>query len=275
MTIDLIIRNISHILRGIIFCQRTPRRSYRPILWLMLAASVSLSGCGSSGGGNAPAAVAPVARSMPTNIIRTSLNGDHLQYSLSGIVNTTSLSGTATSTITLNASPLDPNGKKQTLETTTINATLANGTPVTSTTNSYTSQDATGTIFEHGDSTSGWVTIPNSGMITSMVSPIVSPYTWVRTATFQNGDTTTATISVGGPVAVTTPLGTFDSYSYTMDVILNASSGSKTTGSEVAYVVPDIGLVKSNVTLTITAANGTVSTSQMNLSLSATNIAYP
>jgi len=239
-----------------------------------LISAIIIGGCAGSDNNNASAASSPPSRPMPTNVIRTELNGDRIQYTVSGIVNTTALSGTASTTVTLGASPLDPYGNKQTLETTTISAT-ANGTPVTSTTNTYTSQDATGTTFEHGDSTSGWITIPTTGLITSIISPVVSPYTWVRTATFQNGDTSTETISIGGPVAVTTPLGTFDSYSYTIDFILNTTSGNKTTGSEVSYLVPDIGLVKSHVTLTTTAANGTVSTTQMNLSLSATNIVYP
>ena len=247
-----------------------------PAIGVILLVSTALYGCaGSSGGGGSTTTPAPIARSMPTNVIRTMLNGDNIQYAVTGNVNGTALTGTATSTVTPNSSPVDPNGNKQTVGTTTINATLSTGATVTSTTNSYISQDASGTIFTHGDSASGWITNPATGFITSMISPVVSPYSWVQTFTYQNGDTTTETISVGGPVAVTTGVGTFDSYTYTIDATTILGAGGKRVSSQISYVVPDIGTVKMVITLTQTAANGSVTTSKFNLSMSATNIAYP
>ncbi len=212
---------------------------------------------------------------MPTNVIRTVLNGDRIQYTVTGSVNGTVLSGTASSTITINGSPADPNGNKQTLGTSTINATLSTGAVITSTSNAYLSQDATGTLFKHGDSVSGWITTPTKGFVTAMPSPVISPYSWVNTFTNQNGDSTTETISIGGPVVVTTGAGTFDCYTFTTDSTQTLAAGGKNVASQVSYIVPDIGTVKTALTLTKTAASGAVTSSQFTLNMSGTNIAYP
>jgi len=235
-----------------------------------------LTGCGGGSGGSG--VVAPTTRAIVTNNLRVFTNGDNIQYSMTGSVTTGGvnfpLTGTATYSITTNSSPLDPTGIARSVNTIAMTGTFSDGTPFSSNSSTYYSQDATGNYNIYGDSTSLWVTSPVSGFVTGLRSPIVSPDSWINSYTQQNGDVTSDTITVIGKATVTTGLGTFETFKIQTDSTVTLAAGGTDVFTEVDYVVPSIGPIKLTISGQSTDAFGAVSTSQFTLIASTTNIAF-
>lgn len=241
-------------------------------------AAALLFGLASCGGGGTPAAVSPSTRPILTSTLRTVNNGDFIQYSISGTVSsggvTSSLTGTASSVFSSNASPLDPSGMQQSTSTVSMTGTLTNGAPFSSNSTAYVSQDAIGTLYVHGKSAGGWITMPASGFITSLSSPIIAPASWTNNYTLQNGDTTSDTITVIGRSTVSTGLGSFETFQVQTTGTTTIAAGGSYQYTQNAYIVPGIGTVKMAIAQTVTDNLGVVSTLSINLNASTTNIAY-
>jgi len=143
----------------------------------LLASTMALLGLASCGGGasGSAATVAPSTRPILTTTLRTVNNGDFIQYNIAGTIFaggvTSSVTGTASSAFSTNASPLDPSGLRQSTTTVSMTGTLTNGAQFTSNATTYVSQDAGGSLFLHGNSTGGWITAPASGFIPGLISP--------------------------------------------------------------------------------------------------------
>jgi len=155
-----------------------------------------------------------------------------------------------------------------------MTGTLSNGAPLTSTVNGYFSQDASGTMNSHGDSLAGWITAPAVGFVATVVSPIVSPSSWVDTYTQQNGDVTTDTVTVIGRATIATGMGSFETYEYRTASTTVLAAGGADVSTQTTYVVPTIGPLKFVINTTSTDAFGAVTTSQFTLTASTTNIAF-
>ena len=235
-----------------------------------------LGGCGGGGGGTT--AVAPTARPIVTSTLRTFANGDNIQYTMTGSVTTGgvnfALTGSATFSISTNSSPLDPTGTARSVNTTALTGTFSNGTPFASNELTYYSQDATGNFNTYGDSTPGWITIPATGFVTDIKSPIVAPNSWINSYTQQNGDVTSDTITVIGKATVATGMGTFETFKYQVDSTVTLAAGGSDVATTIEYIVPSIGPVKETINLQSTDAFGAVTTSQFTLVANTTNIAF-
>ena len=234
-----------------------------------------LAGCGGGGGS---AATPPSARPIASNTLRTFVSGDRIQYSLAGSISaggvTAHITGTASYTITTNASPVDPTGATRSVAVLAIAGTLPNGASVTSNGSEYFSQTATGTKNTYGNSAAGWIATPTSGFVPTLVSPIITPNSWVITYTQQNGDTTTDQISAIGKTTITTGMGAFETFKYQSNSTTTLAAGGTRISTTVTYVVPAIGPVKMTINQTSTDAAGTVTTSQLTLTASTTNIPF-
>ncbi len=138
----------------------------------------------------------------------------------------------------------------------------------------YYSQDAKGNYNIYGDSISLWITSPISGFVTELKSPIVSPNSWINSYTQQNGDITTETITVIGKATVETGMGAFETYKIRTDSTVTSATGETDVSTEVDYVVPSIGPIKTTISDQFTDATGAVTTSQFTLVASTTNIAF-
>ncbi len=234
-----------------------------------------LNGCAGDGSSGV---VNPTTRAIATNHLRFFTNGDNIQYSMTGSVTTSgatlSLTGTATFSITTNASPLDPTGVTRSVNTIAMTGTFSNGTNFSSNGSTYYSQNAVGNYVVYGDSTSLWITSPSSGFVTSLRSPIVSPDSWINSYVQQNGDATTETITVIGKVVVATGMGRFETYKVQRDATVQLAAGGTDVSTEIDYIVPSIGPVKITINSQSTDAFGAVSTSQLTLVANTTNIAF-
>ncbi len=243
----------------------------------------ALTGCGGGSSSSATTATAPTTRLMVTNNLRTYVTGDNIQYSLTGSVTkagvTTTLTGTAVDAFTIGNSPIDPKGVKRSLDKITIIATFSNGSPFAVTVNTYFSQDVLGNYNLYGDNSganaaSNWITTPASGFVTQMKSPISFPSTWNNSYTLQNGDKITENTTVLGKATITIGLGSFETYKVQFDTSTAFALGGTNISKETDYIVPSIGLIQSSGTTTSTDAVGVVTTSNMNLVVSTTNIAF-
>jgi len=235
-----------------------------------------LAGCGGGGGGGT--VVTPTTRAIITNTLRTFLSGDRIQYSVTGTIAAagvvSAFTGTGSYSTAINASPLDPTGVNRSQSTFSLSGTLTNGATFTSTSNGYFSQTASGTMNSYGDSISGWITAPVAGFVPDVISPIVSPASWVNNYTQQNGDVTAETVTVAGKATVTTGMGVFETYQYTLASTATLAAGGTDVVTQTSYVVPSIGPVKFVINITSTDAFGAVTTSQFTLIASTTNIAF-
>jgi hypothetical protein len=155
-----------------------------------------------------------------------------------------------------------------------MTGTLTNGAPFSSNATAYVSQDATGTFFLYGKSAGGWITIPVSGFITSLSSPIIAPASRTNNYTLQNGDTTSDTITVIGRATVSTGLGSFETFQIQTTGTTTFAAGGSYQYTSTSYIVPGIGTVKLTISGTITNSLGAVSTQTLTLSATTTNIAY-
>jgi len=240
----------------------------------IVAGILLLAGCGGSGGITVP----PTARTIVTNTLRTFTNGDSIQYSLAGSVNaggvTASVIGTASYTITLNSSPPDPTGTVRSVAVLAITGVLPNGTPVTSNGSEYFRQSPTGTKNTYGNSVSGWITVPASGFVPTIISPIVAPASWLNTFTQQNGDVTSSRISVIGKANIATGMGVFETYQYQSISTMTLAAGGTRASTTTSYVVPAIGPLKMTINITATSAAGAITTSQFTLTAITTNIPF-
>jgi len=237
-----------------------------------------LTGCAGNSGGGASTPATPTVRPIITNTLRTFVNGDNIQYSMTGTVFTggvnLTLTGTASYAITTNASPLDPTNTVRSVATLAMNGTYSNGTPFSSNGLTYFSQDAYGSINKYGDSMSLWITSPASGFITSFKSPFNSPYSWINTYTQQNGDKSSDSKLIVGKATATTGMGTFEVYQVQTDSTTTLAAGGSDISTETDYFVPSIGMVKIVLNATSTDAFGIVTTSKFTLVASTTNIAF-
>jgi len=235
-----------------------------------------LGGCGGSSSGTV--VTPPTVRPIATNTLRTFASGDSIQYSLAGNVSaggvTASVTGTASYTITLNASPADPTGTVRSVAVLALAGRLPNGTPVTSNGSEYFSQTISGTKNTYGNSTSGWITVPASGFVPTLISPIIAPASWVNTYTQQNGDMTSSQISLIGKTNVTTGMGVFETYKYQVSSTVTLAAGGTRTSTTTTYVVPAIGPIKTVINITSTNAAGVITTSRFTLTASTTNIPF-
>jgi len=236
-----------------------------------------LGGCG--GGGDGVAVVAPpTARPIVSNTLRTFLSGDTIQYNVTGTVTAmgvvSAFTGTGSYSTAIAVSPLDPAGVKRSQSTFSLSGALTNGAPFTATSDSYFSQTASGTMNIYGDSASGWITVPVTGFVPSLVSPIIAPASWVNNYTQQNGDITAETITVVGKTTVTTGLGVFEAYQYISASTVTLVAGGTDVVTETSYVVPSIGPVKIVLDTASTDAAGAVMTTHFVLEASTTNIAF-
>ena len=248
----------------------------KPTTWIGAMIILGLlAGCGGSGGG---VAASPSVRLIVSNTLRTFISGDRIQYSLSGSISsggvTAAISGTTSYAITTNASPVDPTGATRSVAVLAIAGTLPNGATVTSNVSEYFSQSSTGTKNTYGASAAGWITVPASGFVPTLISPITTPNSWINTYTQQNGDITSDQISVVGKVNVTTAMGVFEAFKYQSNSTVTLAAGGTRVSTTVTYVVPAIGPIKTTINETSTDAFGAVTTSQFTLTASTTNIPF-
>jgi len=248
----------------------------KPMAWIGAMIMLGLlAGCGGSGGS---VAASPSVRLIVSNTLRTFISGDRIQYSLSGSISsggvTAPITGTASYTITTNASPADPTGVTRSIAVLAIAGALPNGASVTSNGSEYFSQTASGTKNTYGTSAAGWITQPASGFVPTIISPIITPNSWANTFTQQNGDVTTSQISAIGKVNVTTGMGVFETFKYQANSTTTLAAGGSRVSTTITYVVPAIGPVKMTINQTTTDALGAVSTSQFTLTASTTNIPF-
>jgi len=241
----------------------------------MITGVLLLAGCGGGSGGSA---ATPSVRPIATNTLRTFISGDRIQYSLAGNISSggvsAPISGTASYAITTNASPVDPTGVTRSIAVLAIAGTLPNGATVTSNGSEYFSQTGSGAKNTYGNSAAGWITLPASGFVPTIISPIITPNSWAITFTQQNGDTTTSQISAIGKVNVTTGMGVFETFKYQTNSTTTLAAGGSRVSTTTTYVVPAIGPVKMTINQTATDALGAVSTSQFTLTASTTNIPF-
>jgi len=248
----------------------------KPSAWISAMITLGLlAGCGGSSGSIASS---PSVRLIASNTLRTFMSGNRIQYSLSGSISsggmTAPIAGTASYAITTNASPVDPAGVTRSIAVLAIAGTLPNGAAVTSSGSEYFSQTGSGTKNTYGTSTAGWITAPASGFVPTIISPIITPNSWINTFTQQNGDVTTSQISAIGKTNVTTGMGVFETFKYQANSTTTLAAGGTRVSTTVTYVVPAIGPIKMTINQTATDAFGAVSTSQFTLTASTTNIPF-
>ncbi|MDX8389394.1 MAG: hypothetical protein R8M38_02790 [Mariprofundaceae bacterium] len=241
---------------------------------IILGVILSLSGCGGSG-----TSISSTARPIATDIVRSMTTGDLIDYTLSGSIQAGAASdritGTSTSSITLNGTPPDANGLTWiAAESTIFMELVSGGASVSSNAISNLSQDSSGTIYIHGDSESGWITSPVSGKVPGLKSPIVINDNWLTNVTYQNGDLTNTQYSIEGTTFVSTPLGSFEAYDIKAVISTTKAAGGRVTEIQHRYVVPGIGSVKLTSELTITDSTESVSQINNTLLISTTNISF-
>jgi len=246
------------------------------LIGVMITLVGLLAGCGGSSGGGS--AVSPSVRPIASNTLRTFVSGDRIQYSLTGSISsggvTAPITGTASYAITTNASPIDPTGATRSVAILVIAGVLSNGATVTSSGSEYFSQAAGGSKNTYGTSAAGWITTPVSGFVPSLISPIITPNSWINTYTQQNGDVTSNQISAIGKVNVATGMGVFEAFKYQSNSTVTLAAGGTRVSTTVTYVVPAIGPIKTVINQTATDVVGTVTGSQFTLTASTTNIPF-
>ncbi len=241
----------------------------------IIAGILLLGGCGDSSGG---VVVPPAVRPITTNTLRTFMNGDAIQYSVTGSVSSggvaSTFSGSGTYSIALNASPPDPTGTVRSIVGVSLNATFANAAPFNAVSSNYFQQTSTGSLKGYGGVEAGWITSPTSGFVVNMASPVVSPSSWINTFTQQNGDITTIQGTVISRVTVATGLGSFEAFQVQQNGTITRAVGGGVQSSQTDYIVPGIGPVKRVSNATVTDVAGAVSTVQITMSMATTNIGF-
>ncbi|MDX8393602.1 MAG: hypothetical protein R8K21_03345 [Mariprofundales bacterium] len=242
-----------------------------------------VASCNDNGGGSsAPAAAtSPNARPMITNKLHVFNNGDFIDYSLSGSITDVNgkitISGTAKYSYTLNSSPIDPTGLIHNVEMLSMNAQVSNGTttsPLITNYKNYYEQDANGNIFYYGDDISGWITTPAMGFVTDIKSPIITADSWIINFTQKDGTNVSGQISVQSIVTINIPLGSFESYKLVGNAKINNPDGSTDTCITTNYIVPSIGIIRSDQTCTSIDAIGAVTSDNTIMQAITTNIGF-
>jgi hypothetical protein len=247
-------------------------------LAVLLSVSFLLSQCGGGSGGDEGSS-SSIVTPLKTSTIRTFVPGDSWSYTGSGTItqggSTVSITGSGSDQI-LSSSKVDPVTAVNCLdEYLTLTLTGPGGT-VTTRTDTFFTQDGTGSVFVYGTNVGSgdiWITSTPYYYLSSL-SPMAVGQSYGGSVTFTDGSTLTVSDIVTGTENVSTGIGTFETYKINQSATYNFTNGDRTVENNTIWYVPGLGMVQLQANTSYHSGGLLQLTLSFTATLTSTNVSY-
>jgi len=246
-----------------------------------LVVTIGLMACVRGGGDTSSSASAPAPIALKTSTIRTLQPNDTWSYAGTGIYSSggsaVNIAATVSDTI-LSSAKQDPITSINCLdEFITISLLGPSGVPTLISSHNYESQDASGTIYVHGENTGSgdiWVNAESGSKYIALRSPMASNQRYGTSVAYSEGTTATTTQQVSGVENVNTTAGYYQAYRILENAAYTDTNGTGSVESNTVWYVPGLGVVKETMNVTYYTENTIMANLTLTFSLTNTSVIY-